>query len=339
LEDDLLKNATASPPKKPTIAFVSPPAATNAKTHHLSHLSEPSPSSNLHHHNNNNINMNKTKSLSVLSNRARTLAFNTKKNRRNSQDENSERALIERSQRKLSIHSSMSGFLDDDPSFQELAIPLPGPGHKKYERRGATTQFSLDKISPAPAPEDKSEVIKKANRRHERRGSVTKYSLDAASSSPENSEELQAPTSSFPSMPSDSQPTIDQLPLPMRKSSKSKNVEKKSGEKKTSEKKKKRKSSSSKTKTSEENEQPPEKPPRGPGRNQRRNSVTEYSESIIASPPGTISSRKKSSHAEKKEPAQHAPTLGRNQRRNSVTKYSDSMISSPSVTTLPKVRE
>jgi hypothetical protein len=232
--------------------------------------------------------MNKTesknkKALSVLSNHARTRAFLTKKNRRNSLNERSEREQIERSQRKLSIHSSLSGFLDDELSFPEPAIPEPGPGKKRYERRGAGTKLSLDQTlsSPEPAasqatsfvypPElaDESatknseivkKAIKKANRRYERRGSVTKYSLDMVSS-PENSEELQATTksssvSSFPSMPANSQPTIDQLPIPMKKT-KSKRAEKK----------KKRRSSGIRAKIPEENEQPPAKPRRTPGRN------------------------------------------------------------------------
>jgi hypothetical protein len=106
-------------------------------------------------------------------------------------------------------------------------------------------------------------------------------------SSPENSEELEATTnssslSSFPSpqslMPANLQPTIDQLPIPMKKT-KSKKAEKK----------KKRRSSSIRAKIPDENEQPPAKPPPTPGHNQRRNSVTKYSESIISLPSGSIS--------------------------------------------------
>jgi hypothetical protein len=281
--------------------------------------------------------MNKTEpqnkqALSVLSNHARSRAYLTKKNRRDSQNDRSQQAQNERSQRKSSIHSSLSGFLDDEPTFPELAIPEPGPGKKRYERRGAATKFSMDQIHPSPEPAASQELAdesKKANRRYERRGSVTKYSLDMASS-PENSEELQATTkSSFPSMPANSQPTIDQLPIPMKKT-----------KPKKAEKKKKGRSSTIRAKTPEENEQPPAKPAPPSGRNQRRNSVTKYSESIFSSPYGSIKNhRAKIPEKREQPPAKPPPTPGRNQRRNSVTKYSESIISSPSGSILRKIQE
>lgn len=234
-------------------------------------------------------------SLAALRERARTRASLSHSTRSRTD------SVSERSQRRLSILSSLNGFIDDDdkPSFPlDDLVLVPGKPRRSYERRRASTNFSLDKInsptsrgssipvsiSVPPQVENEASTAKNsgdkgaANRRFHRRGSVTRYSLGKVIS-PENSEEFQraepsiAPASLEVSAPihSSSQPTIDERPLPMKKRRSKKGTKKKS-----------RRNSSIKTKKREES---PLKAPPSPGLFRRRNSVTRYSASMIASAP------------------------------------------------------
>lgn len=198
-------------------------------------------------------------------------------------------AKLAKGKRRASVRDSLSGFLDLGPA-DDLSEALSQP--RQIQRRGTATKHLLDISTSTPLTDvDDSSALgflyqtdhgpdpKEQRQKSERRGSVTKYSKDSSGKSLINTDvfvvsdddrdlgDICSGVSSPVNRKQQAITTIDELPIPMKKSP---GVLKKRSSKVRSKKDKMKKSSSkSNTKKSA-------KPPPSPGVYKRRNSVTVY---------------------------------------------------------------